>query len=345
MTEPEQRQSPASGKGGQHARRGRRKPGQQRNGQPGAPSRRAQSIQQARVLAMQVLFEDDLTDHRLDDILQHLGEQQRGELTEAYAHVRTRANGIIETIDYLARNADPDGSDAVVAQFISASDKAIASLSEPEQADEGERADYVPPVQLRAEEITLPVLTRYRDAVASEVREGRSEVSEEDEAREAAAFTARLAALRGEIAPDPGEPDGSGLDSLATLRHEAAHTVSSTLSNHERASRATMMEMVQRTGTLARGVVAHRSTIDAAIEVAAPAFPIGQIASIDRSVLRVAVYELFHEPDVPYKVVVNEAVEIAKRYGGPSSGKFVNGVLRTIANGLPASRTRVPTKQ
>ena len=66
---------------------------------------------------MQVLFEDDLTEHTLDEILQHLGEQQRSELTEAYAARASRANGIIETIDFLARNADPDATEAVIARF------------------------------------------------------------------------------------------------------------------------------------------------------------------------------------------------------------------------------------
>jgi N utilization substance protein B len=314
-------------------------------GQKATPSRRARSIQQARVLAMQVLFEDDLTDHTLEEILQHLGEQQRSELTEAYAHVRSRANGIIETIDFLARNADPDATEAVIARFEDASTRALASLSEPEDAEEGERADYVPPVQLRAEEITLPVLRRYRDAVAGEVRTGKHIAEPEgDEARLAAEFAARLAALRGEDVADDAHLEDTELDHLAQLRHEAAHTVSSALANHERASRATMMEMVQRTASLVHGAVANRATIDAAIERAAPAYPIGQIASIDRSVLRVAVYELYHDRDVPGRVAVNEAVEIAKRYGGPNSGKFVNGVLRTISKGLAEGNSGATTR-
>ena len=331
MTDPDSRPALPKGK-----RSGQKKPANRAQRQQAAPSRRARSIQQARVLAMQVLFEDDLTDHSLEEILQHLGEQQRSELTEAYAHVRTRANGIIETIDFLARNADPDATEAVIARFGEASEKALASLSEPDEAEEGERADYVTPVQLRAEEITLPVLRRYRDAVADEVRTGKHITEpEDDEAREAASFAAKLAVLRGEDLPEDEDSEGNELDHLAQLRQQAAHTVSSTLANHERASRATMMEMVQRTASLAHGAVANRTTIDATIERAAPAFPIGQIASIDRSVLRVAVYELYHDRDVPSRVAVNEAVEIAKRYGGPNSGRFVNGVLRTIAKELP----------
>lgn len=86
---------------------------------------------------------------------------------------------------------------------------------------------------------------------------------------------------------------------------------------------------------LARGVRSRQSAIDPHIERAAPTFPMSQLASIDRSVLRVAVYELLFEPKVPFKAAINEAVEIAKRFGGPNSGRFVNGVLRTISERLP----------
>jgi len=345
MTEPESRKSPARGGGAARTGKGGKKPGNQSRKQGSAtPSRRARSIQQARVLAMQVIYEDDLTEHSLDDILQHLGEQQRQELTAAYADVRTRANGIIETIDFLARNIDADAGEANHQRFMEASDKALASLSEPDAGEEGERSDYVPPAQLRAEEITLPILRTYRDAVAANVRQVNQDSLEGDSgAQDAADLAAKLAALRGEPIPEPDDGAAEPVDALARLRFEAAHNVSATLANHERASRATMMEMVQRTGHLVHGITANRVTIDATIERAAPAYPIHQIASIDRNVLRVAVYELFHEPEVPYKVAVNEAVEIAKRYGGPNSGRFVNGVLRTVANGLPPARTGTKT--
>lgn len=88
---------------------------------------------------------------------------------------------------------------------------------------------------------------------------------------------------------------------------------------------------------LVHGVRDRLAEIDPYITVAAPAFPIPQLASIDRSVLRLAVYELLFERDVPYRAVINEAVEIAKRYGGPSSGRFVNGVLGTIVDRIPES--------
>jgi len=90
---------------------------------------------------------------------------------------------------------------------------------------------------------------------------------------------------------------------------------------------------------LVEGVTAHLADIDPVIQAAAPQFPVDQLALVDRNVLRLAIYELHYAPDVPYKVVINEAVEIAKRFGGPNSGRFVNGVLGTVSRQLPAERT------
>jgi N utilization substance protein B len=98
--------------------------------------------------------------------------------------------------------------------------------------------------------------------------------------------------------------------------------------------------VADRAIALIEGVLRHQEEIDPIIEKAAPQFPIPQIAAIDRNVLRLAIYELHHEVDVPYKVVINEAVEIAKRFGGPTSGRFVNGVLGTISKSLPEARKR-----
>ena len=81
---------------------------------------------------------------------------------------------------------------------------------------------------------------------------------------------------------------------------------------------------------LVRGVLAVREEIDPQIAAAAPAFPMPQLPAIDRNVLRLAVYELMREPDVPPKAAINEAVELAKRFGGDNSARFVNGVLGTV---------------
>ncbi len=97
-------------------------------------------------------------------------------------------------------------------------------------------------------------------------------------------------------------------------------------------------DVARHAEALTRGTVAHLESIDPILAKAAPAFPITQIAAVDRSVLRLAIYELYYQPDVPVGVAINEAVEIAKRFGGPNSSKFVNGVLGTISKQLPNDR-------
>ena len=83
---------------------------------------------------------------------------------------------------------------------------------------------------------------------------------------------------------------------------------------------------------LVNGAVDHIQKIDQIIEKAAPEWPIDQIAMVDRNVLRLGIYELLFGDykEVPPKVAINEAIELAKSFGGESSGKFVNGVLGTI---------------
>ncbi|MEZ4156938.1 MAG: transcription antitermination factor NusB [Candidatus Paceibacterota bacterium] len=81
--------------------------------------------------------------------------------------------------------------------------------------------------------------------------------------------------------------------------------------------------------SLVKGVVKHIDEIDAVIKEAAPDWPIEQIAIVDRNVLRLGLYELIYadKEEVPGPVAINEAIELAKNFGGPNSGKFVNGVL------------------
>jgi N utilization substance protein B len=79
-----------------------------------------------------------------------------------------------------------------------------------------------------------------------------------------------------------------------------------------------------------RGAVAVADDIDKKIEEVAPEWPIAQISPIDKSVLRVAIYELLYGEEVPPKVAINEAVELAKMFGGENSSKFINGVLGTV---------------
>jgi len=83
---------------------------------------------------------------------------------------------------------------------------------------------------------------------------------------------------------------------------------------------------------LVQGVVKNIDKINAIIEKAAPQWPLAQIAIVDRNVLRIGLYELLFgsRDEVPPKVAINEAIELAKSFGGDSSGKFVNGVLGTV---------------
>ena len=97
---------------------------------------------------------------------------------------------------------------------------------------------------------------------------------------------------------------------------------------------------------LVRGVAQHQNDLDAQLQPIAPEWPIDQIARMDRVVLRIGLYELQFEKDVPPKVVINEAVELAKAFGGENSSKFINGVLGTVmrqreeeAGAKPAKKT------
>jgi N utilization substance protein B len=83
---------------------------------------------------------------------------------------------------------------------------------------------------------------------------------------------------------------------------------------------------------LIEGIEKHRTEIDKIIETAAPEWPLAQIAMIDRNVLRIGLLELLYsdKAEVPPKVAINEAIELAKTFSGQTSGKFVNGVLGTV---------------
>ncbi len=92
--------------------------------------------------------------------------------------------------------------------------------------------------------------------------------------------------------------------------------------------------------TLVKGVLAAQADIDTKIQPIAPDWPIDQIARIDRNILRIGIYELLHQADtVPPKVVINEAVELAKAFGSDNSSKFVNGVLGTAFRTLVEDTT------
>lgn len=92
--------------------------------------------------------------------------------------------------------------------------------------------------------------------------------------------------------------------------------------------------------SLATGVQTYRTYLDSVVGDLAPEWPIDQIAAVDRNVLRIAIYELLFEVDIPPKVAINEAVELAKMFGSESSPRFVNGVLGSLV-----SRDRVKLRE
>ena len=81
---------------------------------------------------------------------------------------------------------------------------------------------------------------------------------------------------------------------------------------------------------IVNGVVDHIDAIDELIIHYAPEWPIDQITTIDRNILRMGIYEMVYDQDIPARVAINESIELAKAYGGASSSKFVNGVLGSI---------------
>lgn len=82
---------------------------------------------------------------------------------------------------------------------------------------------------------------------------------------------------------------------------------------------------------LVRGVLGSREQIDLTIQRTAPAWPLDQIAAVDRNILRLAIYEILIDNRVPMRAAINEAVELAKEFGGENSPKFINGVLGSVS--------------
>lgn len=94
---------------------------------------------------------------------------------------------------------------------------------------------------------------------------------------------------------------------------------------------------------LVNGVVTHREELDQVIRGVAQNWEIARMAVIDRNVLRMAAYELFHSPDIPPKVAINEAIELGKRFSTQNSGAFINGILDKIKDrARPAAPVRPP---
>lgn len=92
---------------------------------------------------------------------------------------------------------------------------------------------------------------------------------------------------------------------------------------------------------LIKGVTRNIKTIDKVIKTYAPEWPINQIAFVDRNILRIAIFELIYNDATPYKVIINEAVELSKNFGSSNSSKFINGVLGTVFENLNKNITNI----
>jgi N utilization substance protein B len=88
-------------------------------------------------------------------------------------------------------------------------------------------------------------------------------------------------------------------------------------------------------------VIEHIEDIDRHISKYATEWPLEQITIVDRNILRIGVMKLLYNDDIPAKVAINEAIEIAKSFGGESSGKFVNGVLGAIYKDVGVKNNKI----
>ena len=93
---------------------------------------------------------------------------------------------------------------------------------------------------------------------------------------------------------------------------------------------------------LVRGTIDHREEIDAMIRGQADNWRLERMPPVDRNILRLAIYEMLYEQDTPKLVVVDEAIELAKKFGGDESGQFVNGILDAVRKGLGGSEETAP---
>jgi len=113
---------------------------------------------------------------------------------------------------------------------------------------------------------------------------------------------------------------------LDCTRHKAEET-----SARLRAGETLTQEALDFSEELVKGVLQHESELDALIKRFAPAFPLEQMSIIDKSILRLAIFEILFSDKTPLKVAINEAIELAKDFGSDSSPRLVNGILGSIA--------------
>jgi len=115
-------------------------------------------------------------------------------------------------------------------------------------------------------------------------------------------------------------------------RHSPEHVISSFLE-----AQKVDTDVGHFARALFEGTVAEVEALDRRVRKHAEHWRLERMAAVDRNLLRLALYELLHCPDTPPAVVINEALEIARRYSGKDSVEFINGVLDAIRKALPAA--------
>ena len=116
----------------------------------------------------------------------------------------------------------------------------------------------------------------------------------------------------------------------ALFEHDVGHHDAHDALERLLASQRVQPEIADFARGLVGGVALHQQELDAEIAQAAPAFPLEQVAAVDKNVLRLALYEIQKSNETPVRAAVNEAVELAKAFGSDGSRRFVNGVLGAV---------------
>ena len=119
----------------------------------------------------------------------------------------------------------------------------------------------------------------------------------------------------------------------------SGHSPETVLGHIAKSGELTGENLVFTTG-LVTGVVGHQKELDENIRRFATAWPIEQIPAVDRNILRLAIFEILFSETTPFKVAINEAVELAKRFGSEGSPRFVNGVLGSVTTWLAGQSTK-----
>jgi N utilization substance protein B len=112
---------------------------------------------------------------------------------------------------------------------------------------------------------------------------------------------------------------------LDCTRHKAEET-----SARLRAGETLTQEALDFSEELVKGVLQHKSQLDGLIKKFAPVFPVEQMSIVDRSILRLAIFEILFGDKTPLKVAINEAIELAKDFGSDSSPRLINGILGSV---------------